>query len=336
MTKEVIAVILAVLVIASVAYFQIFHHSTKALEQRAPERPAISDHGSRLISAAEFSAPSRPQAHTLRAISQPARPKRATAQSAARTSSYQGTGFRQEAGDYPFYVAQKKWNPQRKEYDFIRRGMHGSEVPMRTDARRYFLSENQNDYPEPASGCGPTALLNLYIWYTKFGLLTESITHSNPQTYKQLKFRQIDRKLLDIQRESRTRRGGTNTLAGIVAMDELVQEYSRNRTRLHFEIQQPPLDRQDFINLSRGYRVGILSVRPKDRQTGRLRGNHAVLCIRGDTAGMVTIANWGEFSHGSLVQRPDGQWFVPNVAEQPELRINHLTTLIPFTPAPET
>lgn len=66
-----------------------------------------------------------------------------------------------------------------------------------------------------------------------------------------------------------------------------------------------------------------------------LLGNHAVLCIRGDRSGMITLANWGQFSHGRLVNRPDGQWFIPRDPSQHELRINNLTTLIPFTPKGE-
>mgnify|MGYP005857582797 CR=1 FL=1 len=246
--------------------------------------------------------------------------------------NYKGTGFKQETGDFPFYVAEKRWDPKKRQYDFLRKGMQGTESQLRIDARRYFISEDQSNYPEPASGCGPTALLNLYVWYSKFGLLKESVKHSNFKTYKQLKFRQVDRKILDIQRESRTRHGGTNTLAAIVAMDELVQQNAKTPTRLHFEIKRPPLTRSDFTALSRNYRVGLLSVRPKNPRTGRLMGNHAVVCIRGDTSGMITIANWGDFSHGNLVKRGDGQWFIPKDATQQELRINTLTLLIPFTP----
>ncbi|HKK19060.1 MAG TPA: hypothetical protein VJ952_10310 [Opitutales bacterium] len=251
---------------------------------------------------------------------------------AAPLINYQGTGFRQTEKDFPYYVADKKWNAGTQRYDFYRRGMRGAEITMRGEARRYFISENQGDYPEPESGCGPTALLNLYVWYSKFGLLGESIRHSDPQRYKQLKFRQIDRKIRDIQKQSRTAHGGTNTLASIVAMDELVQQYSKGPTRLHFEIKKPPLSLKDFTELSRNYRAGILSVRPKDPETGALLGNHAVLCIRGDMGGMITLANWGEFSHGSLVRRKDGQWFVPRDRSQHELKINNLTVLVPFRP----
>ncbi|PXA03459.1 hypothetical protein DDZ13_12260 [Coraliomargarita sinensis] len=258
--------------------------------------------------------------------------KQLRASKSAPIINYQGTRFRQTEKDFPFYVAEKKWNSKTQRYDFYRRGMQGAEVPMRGEARRYFISENQGDYPEPESGCGPTALLNLYVWYSKFGLLDESIQHSDQQRYKQLKFQQIDRKIREIQKQSRTDYGGTNTVASIVAMDELVQQYSKGPTRLHFEIKKPPLSLKDFNELSRNYRAGILSVRPKDRQTGALLGNHAVLCIRGDKGGMITIANWGEFSHGALVQRKDGQWFVPRDRSHHELKINNLTVLVPFTP----
>ena len=259
-------------------------------------------------------------------------PSRLKAPKTAPLINYRGTGFRQSQERFPYYVAEKKWNAQTKRYDFYRRGMQGAEVLMRGEARRYFISENQGDYPEPESGCGPTALLNLYVWYSKFGLLKESIRHSNPQRYKELKFHQIDHRIRDVQKQSRTQYGGTNTLATIVAMDELVQEYSRKPTRLHFEIKNPPLSAKDFTELSRNYRAGILSVRPKERQTGSLLGNHAVLCIRGDRSGLITIANWGEFSHGRLVNQKDGQWFVPRDGSQHELKINQLTVLVPFTP----
>ncbi len=322
------------LIVSIVIYWQLFDEAAPA---SASEVPTSHNHSTQTDTPTPIQAnPSLPQSPTRPTIQQTRSKSPSTHRSSTSTPSqaisYQGTAFQQPVGDFPYYTVEKKWNSQRKEYEFWRRGMYGSEIPLRIDARRYFLSENQSDYPEPASGCAPTALLNLYIWYSKFGLLKESIHHSNPETYKQLKFQEIDRKLLNIQRASRARNGGTNTLAAIVAMDELVQEFTRSPTRLHFDIKKPPLDKQDFINLSQGYRAGILSVRPKDPSTGRLMGNHAVLCIRGDTSGMITIANWGEFSHGSLVQRPDGQWFVPKDASEHELRINSLTTLIPFVP----
>jgi hypothetical protein len=247
--------------------------------------------------------------------------------------NYHNSRFKQQSRiQYPFYVARKQWNSDTKRYDFYRVGMQGSERIIQNDIRRYFLSENQNDYPTPESGCGPTALLNLYIWYTKFGLIQESIRHSDPEHYKQLKFRQIDRKIAEIQGHARDLSTGTNTLEQVMAIDEIVQANSSTPLRIHFEFKSAPLNTQDFIHLSRNYRAGILAVRPKDPKTGLLMGNHAVLVIRGDTSGKISIANWGDFSHGRLVQKSDGQWFIPDNPTQHELLIEQLTTLIPFTP----
>jgi hypothetical protein len=327
---EVIALGLMLAIIGAVLYLLVSGQtkSHRSHGEAATNRAGIRD-GDRSDRLPAFQ-PARHQ--PARSAPQDIIPIRLSAAKSAPLINYQGTGFRQTQEHFPYYVAEKKWHPQKKRYDFYRRGMQGAELLMRGDARRYFISENQGDYPEPESGCGPTALLNLYVWYSKFGLLDESIRHSEPEHYKQLKFRQIDRKIRDIQQQSRTQHRGTNTLASIVAMDELVQEHSQGRTRLHFEIKKPPLSLKDFTGLSRNYRAGILSVQPKDPQTGLLMGHHAVLCIRGDKVGMITIANWGEFSHGSLVQRKDGQWFVPRDNSQHELKINNLTVLIPFTP----
>jgi hypothetical protein len=332
-TAEVVALALALAVLGVVLYRLVGDDNTFQSVYGEAEAPAVE------LSTRD-AAPAIPEPFSVQPVKREAPqaaprapgPPRSGAPKAAPLINYRGTGFRQTEENFPYYVAEKQWNPKTKRYDFYRRGMHGAEVPMRGEARRYFISENQADYPEPKSGCGPTALLNLYVWYSKFGLLDESIRHADPQRYKQLKFRQIDRKIRDIQKESRTEYGGTNTLASIVAMDELVREYSKRSTRLHFAIKKPPLSLKDFTELSRNYRAGILSVRPKHPQTGKLLGNHAVLCIRGDRGGMITIANWGEFSHGSLVQREDGQWFVPKDGTQHEMRINNLTTLVPFIP----
>jgi hypothetical protein len=260
--------------------------------------------------------------------------KVAAAQSPSKPTytQYQNTRFAQSQEDYPFYVAEKKWDNRKQTYDFFRVGMQGTERVIRHDVRRYFISENQADYPEPEGGCGPTALLNLYVWYSKFGLIHETITHSNPLAYKQLKFKQIDRIINHIQGQKRSRTDGTNVVEQVLAIDELVRKASNGKTRIHFEYKQPPLTREDFLNLTRNYRAGILSVRPKDPATGQLMSYHTVLVIRGDTSGKITIANWGKFSHGRLVSRQGSQWFVPDDGTQYEMQVERLTTLVPFTP----
>ncbi len=246
---------------------------------------------------------------------------------------YRQVGFQETNRDFPFYVAEKRWNREAQRYDFYRQGMHGTEVQLLTDARRHIQSESQGDYPEPESGCGPTALLNLYLWYTKYGLIKETIRHSDPKRYKQLKFQQIDRKIRDIQRQSRTRAGGTNTLQLIVALDEIMKDSGNQDTRIHFEIKNSPLETHDFLNITRGYRSGILSVRPFDKRRGTLGGNHAVLVIAGDWSGRVTLANWGGYTNGRLVMRDGQQWFIAEEEDQPDFLIRRLTTLIPFKPS---
>lgn len=249
-----------------------------------------------------------------------------------KKSQYKGTQFLEDQGKYPFYVAERRWNSRKKKHEFVRKGMHGAEPVNSHDIRRYMLSENQSDYPTPESGCGPTALLNLYIWYSKFGLVEEKVKHSDPMRYKQLKFREIDRKISKIKGQARTPQGGTNALEQVIAIDEIVQGSSKTPLRIHFEYTKPPLKISDFLKITRNFRSGILSVQPKDPTTGRIMGNHAVLVVRGDTSGRITLSNWGEFQHGRLINKPDGQWFIPDDANQHSLKINKLTTLIPFVP----
>lgn len=237
-----------------------------------------------------------------------------------------------EAEAYPFYVAEKKWNADAQRYAFYRVGMDGTERVTRGGFRRYFLSENQIEYPIPESGCGPTALLNLYIWYSKFGLIKESTIDPDLERYKQRKFREIDQRIHEILGQTRSPERGTNRLEQVLALDELLRADADNPVRLHFEFKAPPLHYEDFIRISRNYRAGILTVLPKDPITGEIYGYHAVLAVRGDTSGTITLANWGTFTHGRLVMRPDGQWFIPRDPSEHEMRIVQFTTLIPFTP----
>jgi len=231
-----------------------------------------------------------------------------------------------------FQVIEKRWNGKTEQFDFFRVRMDGTERTLRAAARGAILSEDQSDYPEPESGCGPTALLNLYIWYSKFGLVEESVRHAEPERYKRLKFAEIDRRMREVQKQSRTEAGGTNVLETIVVLDALVRSDAPKPTRIHYRILEPPLHTRDFLALNRNFRAGLLSVRPKDLETGELLANHVVLVTRTDRTGKITVANWGEHVHGRLIQRGDHQWFVPDNPDQNELRINRLTQLIPFTP----
>lgn len=259
-------------------------------------------------------------------------PQSPPATSPLKASADNDGGGRPEPEAFPFYVAEKTWDPETQRYAFYRVGMEGTERTLRGGFRRYFLSENQSRYPVPESGCGPTALLNLYIWYTKFGLVRETAMEPDPESYKQSKFREIDKRLQTILGQTRSPERGTNRLEQVLALDELLKGDPKNPVRLHFEFKAPPLSYTDFIRISRNYRAGLLTVQPKDPKTGQIYGYHAVLAVRGDTSGTVTLANWGEFTHGRLVKRADGQWFVPRDPSHHELRIVQFITLIPFTP----
>jgi hypothetical protein len=236
------------------------------------------------------------------------------------------------AVELPFSVIEKKWNAREERYAFYRIGMDGKESRNINDVRRFILSENQANYPEPESACGPIALLNLYVWYAKFGLIKESVQHADLRAYKQLKFKEIDQKIAGIRGRPRDGDSGTNSIEQVMAMDALLQENGPSNLRLHSSFKLAPLTHADFAKVSIRYRAGILSAYPLDLQTGQLLPSHAVLVVRADTSGTITIANWGEFIHCRLVNKPDGQWLIPNDTRYHPLKIIQLTSLIPFKP----
>jgi hypothetical protein len=231
-----------------------------------------------------------------------------------------------------FDVWNQQWNPQAQKHEYYRNRVPGREAINKKDIRGRFISENQNDYPEPTGGCGPTALLNLYVWYKKSGLLTETTAHADPRLYKQLKFQQIDQAIREMQGPKQLRSDGTNSMEQVLALDELVQVESKSRLRISAAFKRAPLQTKDFLELNLNYRAGILAVQVKDRNSPKLLNYHVVLVIRSDRTGKITIANWGEFSLGRLVQRGQEQWFIPDNPEQHELRVLQLTSIIPFSP----
>lgn len=231
-----------------------------------------------------------------------------------------------------YYVWGQSWNPKLQRFDTYKTGMSGTEPTHHSAIRGHFVSENQQDYPQPEGGCGPTALLNLYIWYKKFGLLPEPQAHADPRRYKLLKFEQIDRSIRRIQGDPALREEGTNSLEQMIALDEIVRTESAGQLRIHAEFKSPPLQTQDFLALNRHYRAGILSLQIKDPKSLAMLGYHAALVVRCDRTGKITLANWGGFSHGRLVKRNAQQWFVPDDTEQHEFLVLQLTSIIPFIP----
>ena len=199
--------------------------------------------------------------------------------------------------------------------------------------RLSMLSENQGHYPTPESGCGPTALLNILIWYEKFGLIPQIYRDANPRHYKLKLFKEIDQRLNQQSGFIRTEEIGIHNLDTAVVMDSIVNERTKGKIRIHTDIIDAPLQLTDCLETTKNFRSGYLMVRPKDVTTGELMSAHAAVIIRADRAGYITLATWGQRYHGLLRKRPDGQWFIPQDSTHMELKIVGLTRFIPYTPA---
>ncbi len=195
-------------------------------------------------------------------------------------------------------------------------------------------SENQLDYPQPESGCGPTALLNILIWYEKYGLVQAQHRDANPRDYKQKLFDTIDREIMGIAEADRMTLKGTSSAQVGIALDQLVQAGSNNQLRMHTEFRMPPLQTNDFREVTKQFRAGYLVVKPKGN--GRFivpeNQDHAVTVLRCDLAGNITLSTWGQIYRGRLKMRDGSQWFIPSNPEQLELEIKKLIEFIPFKP----
>ena len=195
-------------------------------------------------------------------------------------------------------------------------------------------SENQLDYPQPESGCGPTALLNILIWYEKYGLVDAKSREANPQRYKQQLFNTIDQQIVKVAETDRTTQKGTTSVQIGAALDELVQSGSANQLRMHTDFVDAPLKTSDFLNITKQFRAGYLVVEPKGNGRFVVPGDqaHAVTVLRCDRAGNITLGTWGQLYRGRLKMRGIEQWFIPSNPEQLELKIEKMIQFIPFKP----
>lgn len=195
-------------------------------------------------------------------------------------------------------------------------------------------SESQLDYPDPESGCGPTALLNILIWYEKYGLIEAQSREANPQRYKQQLFGLIDRQIADVAAISRTSQQGTNSPQIGIALDQLVQAGSKNQLRIHTDFRSAPLQTSDFLEITKQFRAGYLVVRPQSKGNIHVPENedHAVTVLRCDRMGNITLSTWGKIYRGRLKMRGEEQWFIPSNSKHLEMRIKSLVQFIPFKP----
>lgn len=230
---------------------------------------------------------------------------------------------------YPFYTVE----PIGSNGSYRRIGFRGQECINPNLERGIILSEDQSGYPVPDSGCGPTAILDWLIWYQNSGLVPRSTQHADLATYKRITFDLIDRRIAALKGHARTYSGGTNSTELMVVFDELVRDLSQGKIRLSCDQTDAPLSLRNLLNQTRYYRAGILIVQVYDPKAPPPGAFHAVALLRTDTTGRISIANWGKYEHGHLVQKSDGQWFVADDESTLPMKVRSLLTFIPFRPA---
>lgn len=241
------------------------------------------------------------------------------------------------AAHYPLFSEVREFQTIRSEKDgeqtkYFLRTIKGTERMNPALNRLSMLSENQQSYPVPESGCGPTALLNILIWYEKFGLIPPLYRDANPRHYKLKLFGEIDRRLNKQSGITRTEAMGVRNLDTAIVMDRLVNERTKGKLRIHTDIIDAPLKLADCLGTTKNFRSGYFVVAPRDLGTGKLLGDHAAVIVRTDRAGYITLATWGQVYHGLLRKRSDGQWFIPQNPAHMELKVKALMRFIPYRP----
>lgn len=229
-----------------------------------------------------------------------------------------------------FKVIAQKTEKGRPLYFFYT--LEGIECRNNSLNRLSLLSENQLNYPNPESGCGPTAMLNLLVWYEKYGLIDPRYRDADSEKYKLKLFREIDHRLAIQAGTIRTNERGIRNLDIAVIMDSIVRERSKGAVRIHTDIFNAPIELKDILESMRNFRSGYFIVQPEDPNTGELLNDHATVVIRIDRAGYITLANWGQHYHGLLKMRNKEQWFIPQDPKHLKLKIIAMVRFIPFQP----
>jgi hypothetical protein len=208
----------------------------------------------------------------------------------------------------------------------------GVELYNNSQHRLSIVSENQSDYPVPQSGCGPTAMLSILMWYEDYGIIKSLNRDMTLRHYKLSLFREIDNHLMKQAGIKRTEKMGVRNLDIAVTMDFMFEARSRRNVRIHTELKPEPIRLRDFLRTTLNFRSGLLIVAPKDPHTGELMNTHATVVIHADKKGYITLGTWGQLYRGLLEERSDGQWFIPQDPNHMELKIRELILFIPFQP----
>ena len=213
---------------------------------------------------------------------------------------------------------------------YTQRLLEGVELYNDSPHRLGITSENQNNYPVPQSGCGPTAMLSILIWYENYGIIKALYRDASLQQYKLNLFREIDNHLMWQAGVNRTEKIGVNYLDIAVTMDFMFKVRSKGKVRIQTEIKSEPFQTEDFLRTMRNFRSGFLIVSPQDPKTGKLMNRHATVIIKADQKGYVTLGTWGQRYHGLLKKRSDGQWFIPHDPNHMKLKVHELLRFTPF------
>lgn len=216
---------------------------------------------------------------------------------------------------------------------YFRKTVSGTERMNPALNRISMLSENQLYYPTPETGCGPTALLNILVWYEKFGLIPPHYRDANPRVYKLKLFRNIDQRLAKQSGMTRTDMIGTRSIDVAITMDQIVNERTKGEIRIHTDIIEAPLKLSDCLETTKNFRSGFLKVTLPEEMVGNGSINlHAAVIIRTDRAGYITLATWGEIYHGLLRERNGEQWFIPQNPDHMKLKVVELMRFVPYRP----
>lgn len=215
---------------------------------------------------------------------------------------------------------------------YLWRIVEGTELYNDSQHRLSITSENQHNYPIPQSGCGPTAMLSILMWYEDYGILKALYRDASLRQYKLNLFREIDNHLRWQAGVNRTKNTGVDNSDVAVTMDFIFKMRTKGDVRIHTEVKSQPVRVRDLLRAIRNFRSGFLIVTPKNPKNGELMNQHATVIIQADKEGNITLGTWGQLYHGSLEERPDGQWFIPKDSSHLELKVQELIFFTPFQP----
>lgn len=237
------------------------------------------------------------------------------------------------SNNYDYCVVEASRKSSGGNIAFHRRGLNGMEV-VTVDAEKRFrvFSPDQAAFPEPESGCGPTAILNWIYWYQREGILHKPIDGSGIDLLLKHNFRLIETELMAIKGRTQGYRGGTTALDICCAFDRVTHRLSQGLLRMHTEYFRAPISLADLFRFTTGNRAIILVTRVIESNGQPSDTFHAVSLVHADNDAYLMVNNWGQRLYGALRNEPDGQFFRPKDAQSVPLRIEFMLGFIPFRP----